>query len=193
MMKKILMFALLLPTLTFAQKGNTIEIDKFTNQRRILSPEVDIYRPYGYGFGNSFGPNGSLYIQLRSVDTSCFIYLIASKGPGVEMGIIDSKDEAYLLLEDSSKVIIHSIGIQDYQISYQGNDHYKHQYSISVDDIHLLAQKKIIAIRIYLNTGYNDINIYYKDDTNKKRFAKTEKKAENATAMFLSFYTDLKK
>lgn len=147
-MKKVLvLIAFVLPVIVKAQSIDKIEVDKFTNQKRVLTKDLLIInRPAKW-------PH--LSVRFRSVDTTCYMNLI---GENIAVGIIGASDIAFLLLADKSKIVIHSTGIQAYTPGTTER-YYDHQYAISRSDVLKLAKQKITSVRIYFENRYEDVDI----------------------------------
>lgn len=180
-MKKHLYIAILLliGIESEAQKMKEITFDKFTHEKRVLTDELLIL--------NSQAKWPHLYISFRSVDTSCFITL---HGQGVASGIIAPDDQAWILLDDDTKIIVRSTGLQDYDITTRD---YIHQYRISLSDVKRLTEKKIVSIRRYYESNYTDIDITGGKDQNRKEIERSTRHAEDALLLAGMFYTEITK
>ena len=147
--KKLLMMLLvILPILCWSQKIRS-ETDKFTKMVRNETDNITIYGAY-----MAFIPN-RIEVNLRSVDTACFIMLY---GYNTAAGVIGSGDDLIFLLEDGKTVTVKSTGIQDYTIDGSVKV-YHHQYYINRNSIELFSKGKVKSMRIYYNQIYKDIDI----------------------------------
>jgi hypothetical protein len=140
-----------------AQKLTENQIDKFTKQKRLQTSEVLLKGKLTEG----------MYIRFRSVDSSLFATLI---GYGVGVGVIGEKDQAIFLLDNDETVTIYSTGIQSYDVGQYGSS-YRHQYSISLNDLKILSQHNVKSVRKYTSKGYGDIDVPEKNQGNVKKIA----------------------
>lgn len=156
-MRTILILSLFLSSSAFAQKLKVNEADKFTKQKRLQTENTTLKNKLNEG----------LSVSLRSVDSSLYITLY---GYGKGIGVIGDGDKAIFLLDDGSTVTSYSTGIQTYNVS-TGTSTYKHQYSISKDDVILLSKKDVKSIRKYMSDGYVDIDIPEKHQDEIRKLA----------------------
>lgn len=136
---------LLLPLFSIGQKIKEVEIDKFTQERRVKTSEQFVKE-------GMFDRVGFWY---RSVGKTYFINQEAS---GWGVGVVGDGEKLIFLLDDNQTISVLSTGIQDYTINKYGN-YYSHQYSISKDDIEKLANHNLKSIRKYTVKGYSDLDV----------------------------------
>ena len=152
-MKRTLLF---IPLIMFhffvqGQKIESVEVDKFTGQKRVNTEYVNI----AAGFTNVFK------FKLRSVDSTCFLILMGT----IAVGTVGINDPMIFLFEDKTTFKIYPTSVQSYNIGvgqYESN-HYYHQYSISIPQLEELSVKKLISVRRYYNDVYSDIDVKEKN------------------------------
>lgn len=181
-MRIIITLLLLIPIAGISQKISSVEIDKFTNQKRVLTEKL-------YVIGGFRRPN--LQISFRSVDSTCFINL---HGEHLAAGVIGPTDEAWLLFEDNSKIVVQSTGLQSYDFTPTSHTKiYNHQYSISRESILKLSKQQVVSIRRYYNSNYSDIEIWNKVQKNKKEIEKGEERSFKLMTLAKLFYDEVNK
>lgn len=139
------------PVQSLAQKAPSVEIDKFTGEKRIETDYVTI--------ATNFFTIVSL--KLRTVDTTVFLTLAGSWA----VGMVGPQDKAMFLFEDKSTMAVYPTSIQSYDIGvgqYSSNS-YRHQYALSQADLQILSTKKPISLRREFNSNYADIDIKEKN------------------------------
>jgi hypothetical protein len=151
-MKALLhILVLLLSIPGFSQTIKQDEIDKFTKQRRVETSSILL----------KGGLSCGLHTHLRSVDSTYFLII---GGYGCAVGVVSSQDPTIILLENDVTVNISPTGVQSYEIGDYNNS-YRHQYSISLDNLKTLANHKLKSVRRYTSKGYSDIDIPEKNSS----------------------------
>lgn len=158
-MKKLVSVLLLLPFLSTAQKIEKSEIDKFTNQKRVLTDRVKLHT----------GLSNILEIQFRTVDTSIFVKFRGTLG----VGVVGPGDATTFLFEDKTTLDIYPTGIQTYNIETCTGcvNWYDQQYYASIEILRIFATKTVTAIRRSYNSHYTDIDIKEKNAVKLKKLA----------------------
>lgn len=168
----ITFFLILISNYSSGQKIEKIEVDKFTNEKKILTDNVTIY-----GSAMALYPN-VIKCYYRSVDTSAFIIF---DGLNTAAGVIGEHDQVIFLLADKSTVYITSTGLQSYEIVGSSSVYrYHHQYSISQNSLQKLSSQPITSIRFYYDSKYHDVDI-------------KEKRSKEFQKLSQLFYNELKK
>jgi hypothetical protein len=139
------------PPSLFSQTIKQDEIDKFTKQRRVETSNTLL----------KGGLSCGLYTYFRSVDSS---YYLTIGGYGCAVGVVGTNDQATFLLDNSITVSVFPTGVQSYEIG-DYNKSYRHQYSITLDNIKMLANHKLKSVRRYTSKGYSDIDIPNKNSS----------------------------
>ena len=103
-MKRTLLF---IPLIMFhffvqGQKIESVEVDKFTGQKRVNTEYVNI----AAGFTNVFK------FKLRSVDSTCFLILMGT----IAVGTVGINDPMIFLFEDKTTFKIYPTSVQSYNI-----------------------------------------------------------------------------
>lgn len=124
-----------------------IETDKFTGQKRVSTSGTTSMKN-GLSCGLGFG--------IRGVDNTTFLKV---SGYGCGCFSIGEGDNLYIMLEDSSKLIIQSKSLQFTNFRAGGTTTYSHEYLCTLNDLKQLSTKNIIAIRRTNSTTYADIDI----------------------------------
>jgi hypothetical protein len=134
---------------SFGQKLRVNEFDKSTNKWKIETFPVGL---------KSTG-NIKMDISLKSADTS---FLIELSGSGIGTNTLDINSELVFLLEGDSTVIVKSPTIQS--IDYgELLPTYRHQYSMSLEDLQRLSRHGLKSLRKYSVGGFDDIAIEKKN------------------------------
>lgn len=151
------MVLLLIPILSYSQKLK-IELDKFTNQKRLETPTVTLKARATQG----------LAINFRSVDSLVYVILY---GYGDGTGTISNGEEAIFLLDDGTTIKVYSTGIQSFDVGKSQNT-YQHQYKIQIGDLQKLSLHDLKSIRKYTTKNYSDIDIPAKHSGEVGKLAK---------------------
>lgn len=157
-MKYILTASLIILATFCSGQKITVEHDKFLNEKRIESGWIGIKPTL----------SAPLSVKLRSVGKES-VYITLS-GANYGANVIGDNATAIFLLEDTSKVIVTSTGIQSYDIGQYGKS-YKHQYSILVEDLKRLSETNLISVRKSDTDTYHDFDIPAKSKSKLKELA----------------------
>ena len=157
MLKNLALLILLSPLAAFSQKIKLNEVDKFIKQRRIETTSSTV----------KTAADIDLAISFKSVGPAFYTLL---NGTGLGAGTIGLDDQAIFLLDNDSTVIVRSTGVQSFEYVNNKNQ-FKHQYSISLQDIEALSRRKIKSIRKYDYKGFVDIAVAAKHADNIKKLS----------------------
>lgn len=151
-----------------AQRIKVDEIDKFTKYRRLETSVSWVKRSITCGIGFYFRSNDD-YIVL------------SVKGYTCGANVIGKGDELQFLLDNDETVIVKSVCIQGYEISYgSGGNAYYHDYEIKLSDLKQLADHKVKSFRKFAGNKYEDFNLSRGNQTdiadNAKVFLKAYEK-----------------
>ena len=144
-MKRVLLFLLLLPFFSQAQKLKLNEYDKFIKLRRMETLPVTVKGDEAGKMALSFSSVGAdFYLQLN--------------GSGIGTYIIDANDKLVLQFENDSALTIPSKGYQNYDIN-GGEITYHHSYVLSLTDMERLSRNNLVAIRKSHADKFDDISV----------------------------------
>jgi hypothetical protein len=150
----ILSLAFLTPFFISAQKI-TSEFDKFLKEKRVETGWCSV-RPT---------LKAPLSIKLRAVGIHS--YFVTISGANYGANVIGSDATIIFLLDDQSTLTAKSTGIQSYDIGEYSKS-YRHQYTISREDLDKLAIHDLKSIRKSDTDTYFDFDIESKNGTKLK-------------------------
>lgn len=159
-MKYILILTVLLLSANklVAQKVS-VEVDKFTKQKKVISD----WAPLDNGFVSS------ARIRFSSVDSFMFVTISCS---GAYADVIGTNDETIFLFDDADTIKVWSPSIQSYDIGYYSSKGAMHSYVINADQVVKLASKgQIVSFRKYGAGGYFEGKVKSKNAEKVKRLA----------------------
>lgn len=155
-MKPTILLALLLPFVTIAQKIKFNGYDKFLKQKVIETVPVTLKN----------GENAAS-LTMKAVGSNFYISI---KGYGAGASTIGSEDQAILLLDNDSTVVIRSVGVQTYEVRDE-RSMYKHEYAISLAGLEYLSKYNLVGIRKYAFRNFVDLNIPEKNREEPKKMS----------------------
>ena len=144
-MKRTVLFLLLLPLATLAQKVKINEYDKYIRQRRIEMEPITVMSSSGAQISLTYNCIGSTFYVLLS-------------GYGWGVSSISAENELIFLLANDSTVTVRSTGIQMYEIGMPNNS-FKHKYFISLTDLETLSRNELIGIRKYAVQDFAEMKV----------------------------------
>lgn len=156
-MKWIIAAFLLFSLPCMAQKIKVNETDKFTGMKRVQTSEEALLSKL----------TSVLRFYFRTNGTNYFMHF---QGMVTGVGSVNPGDEMIMLLEDGSKVVVHSVSYQTYEVNRYGGT-YDHQYSIGLDNLKALSMQDVVSIRRYTNSGYSDYEVPKKNQDKIKKAA----------------------
>jgi len=144
-MKKLLTIIFLFPFVLSAQQIKKNEYDKALKAVVIETSESVLKED----------KDANLMVSLKSLGHSFFLNL---KGRGLGASTIQQNDPAIFLLDNDETVTVKSTSVQTYD-GDQSKNSYEHEYSISLNNLKLLSQHNLKAVRKYGIKGSIDIRI----------------------------------
>ena len=155
MKKVLLVFLIVLPSLSFAQEIKSNVVDPFSNERTIETDIVSLKQGATAGFGASYLSAGRSY----------FMNII---GYGNNSSLITEKDKVWLVLEDG-RVIHFNSALEMSDGDDDNKNIYIRRYLIKLTDVEILKNKKLAIVRIVSPDKTIDVKVSNK---NSKQFSK---------------------
>ncbi len=152
-MKCLLLVLCFLPFAAEAQMLKQNESDMQSNKKQIETYPVIL----------KSASDIKMDVSLRAAGPTFFLQLT---GSGIGANTVQMNDETIFLLDNDSTVTIRSTTVQGYDFS-QMIKTYKHEYSISQEDLEVLSRHNLQALRKYSAKGFDDI---YLDGKNAEEF-----------------------
>ena len=135
-MKPLIILVTLIPFLSFAQKVQVNEYDKFTKQRRIELQPVRIYTSGKANVNISYYASGPvLYLQLS--------------GAGWGASAVDEGQELLFLCSNDSIVSVKSTAVQTAEVNSSFQTAFKHSYFVKMSDVKRLSECTVVGLRKY--------------------------------------------
>lgn len=144
-MKQIILLLWLVPNLAAAQKVKVNEYDKFIKQRHIEFEPLTVYN----------ANKAKVSLSLKCLGST---YFLTISGFGWGVSTISYENQAILLLDNDSTIVVKSTGTQMYDVNSVGST-YKHQYTISLNDIEALTRHALVGIRKYNIQDFSDLDV----------------------------------
>lgn len=144
-LKKYLVLVFLFPGVMHAQKIKKNEYDGGLKKRVIETSESVLKED----------KDATLNVSLKSVGHLFFLTL---QGKGWGASTIQENDPAIFLLDNDQTVTAKATSVQTYD-GERGKSSYEHEYTVSLNNLKLLSQHNLIAIRKYGIKGFVDMDI----------------------------------